>query len=98
MEVEIVRWDRNKKNNMENILTNYFSVTADAHNFYTNWKCQEEDDDSYFIGGKDWNNNIKETLDIPTSYNYKYTYSVNLWSVYSNEIEHSHNFVIYSNI
>ena len=65
MEVEIVRWDKNKKNNMENILTKYFSVTADAHNFYTNWKCQEADDDSYFIGGKDRNNNIKETLEMP---------------------------------
>ena len=96
MEVEIVRWN---KNNMDNILTKSFSDITSAHNFYSNWKCKEDcDDNNYFIGGKDWNNNIKETLEIPINYNYTYTYSVNLWDTCNNEMQHSHNFVIYSTI
>jgi len=89
MEVEVVRWT--DKTSMDKIVNKSFNDIEEAHTYYTNWNPPEYDDDNFLIKGKDWNN-INE-IKIPNNYKYKYTYSINIFS--GDEMEHSHNFIVY---
>ena len=88
MDVEVVRWP--DKTSMDKIVNKSFSNNEEAHTYYTNWNPPEYNDSNFIVQGKNWNNNKKE---IETPDNYIYTYSVNLWS--DNEMQHSHNFIVY---
>ena len=98
MDVEIVKFTKDDKNSIEKIEYKSFESVDEANKFYKNWQCPEYGQNKYFICGKKWNTNmLKET--IPNNYKYTYTYSVNLWNPLDNsDMEHSHNFEIYTQI
>mgnify|MGYP006155438659 CR=1 FL=1 len=91
MDIEVVRWSDETK--MDKIVNKTFTDIEEAHTYYTNWNPPEYNDSNFIVQGKNWNNREKET-DIPNKY--LYTYSVNLWS--DNEMQHSHNFIIYKTL
>jgi hypothetical protein len=88
MDVEVVRWS--DKTSMDKIVNKSFTDIEEAHTYYTNWKCDEYDDGNFIVQGKNWNNST-EDISIPNKY--LYTYSINLW--FGEEMEHSHNFIVY---
>ena len=91
MDIEVVRWSDETK--MDKIVNKTFTDIEEAHTYYTNWHPPEYDDSNFIVQGKNWNNNKKD-IDPPD--NYIYTYSVNLWS--DNEMQHSHNFIVYKGL
>lgn len=91
MDIEVVRWS--DETNMDKIVNKTFTDIEEAHTYYTNWHPPEYNDSKFIVQGKNWNNNKKD-IDPPD--NYIYTYSVNLWS--DNEMQHSHNFIVYKTL
>ena len=87
MDIEVVRWS--DKTNMDKIVNKIFTDIEEAHTYYTNWNPPEYNDSNFIVQG--WNKKEIETPD-----NYIYTYSVNLWS--DNEMQHSHNFIVYKTL
>ena len=55
MEVEVVRFNKMSIEGMKTIIVKKFSDTEEAHNYYTNWKCDECNNDNVFVLGKHWN-------------------------------------------
>ena len=98
MEVEVVRFNKMSIEGMKTIIVKKFSDTEEAHNYYTNWKCDECNNDNVFVLGKHWNKTDKTEIKIPDNYKYTYTYSVNLWDLEYDDIAHSHSFPIYTKI
>ena len=96
MEVEVVRFNENDDNSMECIVIKKFYNTDDAHSYYTNWKCDEHNNDNVLILGEHWNKTDKTEIKIPDDYKYTYTYSVNLWDWENDDMIHSHNFLVYT--
>ena len=96
MEVEVVRFDKNNIDSMKTIVIKKFYNTNDANKFYTNWMCDEYDNSNVLILGEDWNDKEKTEEEVPEGYEYKYTYTVNLWDLIYRDLTHSHNFTIYT--
>jgi len=96
MEVEVVRFNKISIGSMETIIVKKFSDTEEANNYYTNWKCDESNNDNILILGKQWNETDKTEIKITDDYKYLYTYSVNLWDLEYDDMTHSHNFEIYA--
>jgi len=104
MEVEVVRFNKISIGSMETIIVKKFAITEEAHNYYTNWQCDECDNDNVIVLGKDWNKTDKTEIKIPDDYKYTYTYSVNLWELdvgglaprEDDDMTHSHSFSIYT--
>ena len=98
MDVEIVKWIKDKKNSIEKFEYKSLDTVAEANQYYEKWQCPEYGQNKYFICGKKWNTSIMNEP-IPENYKYAYTYSVNLWNSSDKiDMEHSHNFEIYTRI
>lgn len=94
MEVEIVKWNKLKLD-MIPIEHNKYKNIEEAHNYYTNWMCEENTKDNYFVTGKNWNHFLKKREEkTPKNYKYVYTYSINLLGQ-DVDMEHSHNFEVF---
>jgi len=96
MEVEVVRFDNMSIGSMETIIVKKFDEEGEAHNYYTNWKCDEHNNDNVLVLGEHWNKTDKTEIKIPDDYKYTYTYSVNLWDWENDDMIHSHNFLVYT--
>ena len=96
MEVEVVRFNKVSIGSMESIIVKNFTNTEEANDYYTNWKCDESNNDNILVLGKRWNEKDKTEIEITDDCKYLYTYSVNLWDSECNDMVHSHNFEIYT--
>lgn len=96
MEVEVVRFNKVSIGSMESIIVKNFTNTEEANDYYTNWKCDESNNDNILVLGKQWNEKDKTEIEITDDCKYLYTYSVNLWDSECNDMVHSHNFEIYT--
>lgn len=64
MEVEVVRFNKVSIGSMESIIVKNFTDTEEANKYYTNWKCDESNNDNILVLGKQWNEKDKNEIEI----------------------------------